>query len=352
MSTDSSEKLRELALSVTRGNLRRPWSVQTSNSFRRIGTDRGDGDVLCAVTQRADGHPDLHAAPDVLDYIVAAHPFVILQMIQERDSARHALYFLRHKIASSDWVFQEAGKMAGICLVRAATGANQDQDHAAALVRAVIADLADRGGLRQAWEEIEEGIRREIVESWEKIARDQLAEGREISETRCSNDAGDSTGNAMLKHPPIASYALGERVTFHPGRGDRWHPGLVTRLESGLRLDGSTWHMIFISSSRDLPTGEWEHAGVYQFEDGDHARVSPAAARSVDLDAARGGVPNKERTYAQGALQHVRNAMIANKHGASVAPALEAAEESLLRLLFSEEEVAEYLRSSGALVYR
>src|SRR6476646_397236 len=52
------------------------------------------------------------------------------------------------------------------------------------------------------------------------------------------------------------------------------------------------------------------------------------------------------------ALQHVRNAMIANKHGAPVAPALEAAEEALLRLLFSEEAVIEYLQSSGAQVYR
>ena len=92
--TDPAEKLRALALSVTRGALRRPWSVQTSNSFRRIGTDRGDGDVLCAVTQRTDGHPDLHAPPDVLDYIVAAHPFTILQLISTRDSARHALHFL------------------------------------------------------------------------------------------------------------------------------------------------------------------------------------------------------------------------------------------------------------------
>lgn len=52
------------------------------------------------------------------------------------------------------------------------------------------------------------------------------------------------------------------------------------------------------------------------------------------------------------ALQHVRGAMIANKHGAPVAPALEAAEEALLRLLFSEEDVVEYLQSSGAQVYR
>lgn len=52
------------------------------------------------------------------------------------------------------------------------------------------------------------------------------------------------------------------------------------------------------------------------------------------------------------ALQHVRSAMIANKHGAPPGPALEAAEEALLRALFSEEEVVEYLQSPGAQVYR
>lgn len=110
MPTDPIEKLRTLALSVTRGNLRQPWSVQTSCSFRRIGTDFGDGDVLCAIKQRPDGHPDLHAAPDVLDYIATAHPLTILQLIRERDSARQALHFLRHKI---DRVFQEAESVAG-----------------------------------------------------------------------------------------------------------------------------------------------------------------------------------------------------------------------------------------------
>lgn len=94
MTTDPASGLHELALSVTRGDLRRPWSIQTSNSFRRIGTDRGDGDVLCAVKQN-DGQPDLRAAPDVLDYVVAAHPLVILQLIRERDSARYALHRLR-----------------------------------------------------------------------------------------------------------------------------------------------------------------------------------------------------------------------------------------------------------------
>ena len=109
-------ELCRLALSVTRGDLRRPWSVQTSNSFRRIGTDRGDGNVLCAVTQPSDGHPDLRAAPDVLDYVVAAHPLEILRLIRERDSARHALHLLRHKIAGHDEAFREAGGMSGVPL--------------------------------------------------------------------------------------------------------------------------------------------------------------------------------------------------------------------------------------------
>src|SRR4029077_4613740 len=113
--TDPADKLRELALSI-REDLKRPWSVQTSNSFRRIGTDLGDGNVLCAITQRPDGHPDLHATPHVLDYIVAAHPLTILQLIRERDSARHALHFLNLRITGSDEVFQEAGRMAGIPL--------------------------------------------------------------------------------------------------------------------------------------------------------------------------------------------------------------------------------------------
>ena len=37
-----------------------PWEVWTSCSFRRISRrDGGDGDVLCGVVQRSDGHPDL-----------------------------------------------------------------------------------------------------------------------------------------------------------------------------------------------------------------------------------------------------------------------------------------------------
>ncbi|WP_306127947.1 hypothetical protein [Roseovarius sp. MMSF_3350] len=36
------------------------WEVWTSNSFRRISRQGGgDGDVLCGITHKSDGHPDL-----------------------------------------------------------------------------------------------------------------------------------------------------------------------------------------------------------------------------------------------------------------------------------------------------
>jgi len=44
--------------------------------------------------------------------------------------------------------------------------------------------------------------------------------------------------------------------------------------------------------------------------------------------------------------------MLANKAGAPVLPNLEAAEEVLLRLLFTEEDVVTYLESEGARIYR
>jgi hypothetical protein len=108
MTVDETKRLRELAMLVTDGDLRRPWSVQTSNSYRRIGTDRGYGDVLCAVTQRSDGHPDLHAGPGVLDYIVAAHPFVVLGLLEQRDRAWHAIDHLRRNIVGHVDAFTEA----------------------------------------------------------------------------------------------------------------------------------------------------------------------------------------------------------------------------------------------------
>lgn len=67
-----------------KGPLRAGWELQTSNSFRRIGL-RGDGDVLCATRHPIDGHPDLLAAPGVLDYIVAAQPHVVASLLEDID---------------------------------------------------------------------------------------------------------------------------------------------------------------------------------------------------------------------------------------------------------------------------
>jgi hypothetical protein len=111
MTVEQIRRLHKLALAITSGDLRHPWTVQTSNSFRRIGTDHGDGNVLCAVTQRSDGHPDLHAPADVLDYIVAAHPLIVLELLNQRDRAWHAIDHLRHKIDGHDLAFAEAEAM-------------------------------------------------------------------------------------------------------------------------------------------------------------------------------------------------------------------------------------------------
>ncbi len=128
-----------------------------------------------------------------------------------------------------------------------------------ALQRIVDYDLVDTTGSHADLTEAE------ALDAVRRIASDALA-----------------TGNVAMAHPPIASYVLGQAVTFHVDRGDRWVPrwipGVVTRLESGLRPDGSAWHGISVSRSLGLPDGEWERAGAYSFGDGDDdvARVSPA----------------------------------------------------------------------------
>jgi hypothetical protein len=70
------------------------WSLQTSNSFRRIGC-HGDGDVLCGTKHPIDGHPDLLAPPGVLDYIVAVQPCVVLELLEELRQCAEALELSR-----------------------------------------------------------------------------------------------------------------------------------------------------------------------------------------------------------------------------------------------------------------
>ena len=66
------------------------WSLQTSNSFRRIGC-HGDGDVLCGTKHPHDGHPDLLARPGVLDYIIAAQPRVVLELLDAAEATADKL---------------------------------------------------------------------------------------------------------------------------------------------------------------------------------------------------------------------------------------------------------------------
>lgn len=82
--SEDRKQLRNLAERATPG----PWELQTSNSWRRIGTTGGrfaDGDVLAPTTHRGDNHPDLAARQEDLEFIVAANPSAVLAMLDEID---------------------------------------------------------------------------------------------------------------------------------------------------------------------------------------------------------------------------------------------------------------------------
>ncbi|WP_336217330.1 ead/Ea22-like family protein [Pseudomonas aeruginosa] len=81
--TDHAE-LRRLAKAATPG----PWRVQTGCSWRRIGTDNGDGDVLRPCTHPHDGWPDIAAPVENLEYIAEANPKTILALLDEIDGMK------------------------------------------------------------------------------------------------------------------------------------------------------------------------------------------------------------------------------------------------------------------------
>lgn len=64
------------------------WTLQTGCSWRRIGTEFGDGNVLRPCAHQHDGWPDLSAAPYVLEYLIAAQPAAILELITENERLR------------------------------------------------------------------------------------------------------------------------------------------------------------------------------------------------------------------------------------------------------------------------
>jgi len=123
------------------------WQLQTSNSFRRIGC-HGDGDVVCGTKHPIDGHPDLLAAPAVLDYIVAAQPRTVIALLddiadlEDRLSAARALAdrvaYIDGKLAVTAAGFVDLGDA-----VLALTHASNEQERqlCAAKVTLVVAKL-------------------------------------------------------------------------------------------------------------------------------------------------------------------------------------------------------------------
>ncbi len=81
--TDHAE-LRRLAKAATPGE----WCVQTGCSWRRIGTDNGDGDVLRPCTHPHDGWPDIAAPVENLEYIAAANPKTTIALLDEIDGLK------------------------------------------------------------------------------------------------------------------------------------------------------------------------------------------------------------------------------------------------------------------------
>ena len=88
--TRSASATRSRILDTPIAILAADWKLQTSNSFRRIGA-HGDGDVLCGTKHPIDAHPDLLAAPGVLDYVVAAQPRVVIQLLDDVDALEDKL---------------------------------------------------------------------------------------------------------------------------------------------------------------------------------------------------------------------------------------------------------------------
>lgn len=60
-----------------------PWMIYTSNSYRRIGTRRGEYQVVCEAHLQRDGMPELYCRNAVDMTLLAAAP----ELLAERDAA-------------------------------------------------------------------------------------------------------------------------------------------------------------------------------------------------------------------------------------------------------------------------
>lgn len=107
--TDHAE-LRRLAKAATPG----PWRVQTGCSWRRIGTDSGDGDVLRPCTHPHDGWPDIVAPAENLKYIASANPKTILALLDEIDRLKAENCAHKDTQKHCEWLAQDLKECASV----------------------------------------------------------------------------------------------------------------------------------------------------------------------------------------------------------------------------------------------
>jgi hypothetical protein len=79
-----------------------PWSVWDSCSWRRIGTTQpyADGNVICPITQ-SDGHPDLLAKREDLDFIAICNPANVSALIAEVERQAQEIQDLNQELIKS-----------------------------------------------------------------------------------------------------------------------------------------------------------------------------------------------------------------------------------------------------------
>jgi hypothetical protein len=155
MTPEGRQKLREVARAVklrdtgsssplTRGPTSDRWILQTSNSFRRIGTRFGDGDVLCATKHPHDGWPDLLGASGVLDYIVAAQPHVVTALLDDLDAAEDKLqesHAIVEKITEIEMRLDKVRAALDVAVVKLSTAdAIADVRGALAIIQGALVD--------------------------------------------------------------------------------------------------------------------------------------------------------------------------------------------------------------------
>lgn len=122
----------------------RPWTVWTSNSFRRItGPDGKDGSVLHAYAQRSDGHPDLSMPEEQLEAlcrVVNAAPSLLAAL--EEAEGREA--GLREEASAHETLLHRAAFFINLLLVRHVSGADSDYEPASRLSDEIAAALATK----------------------------------------------------------------------------------------------------------------------------------------------------------------------------------------------------------------